>query len=113
MESTQAWHDAWISIATYQSRMIDEIDGLYGPIIGSAETPSSHQAVQTDSATLGRTNRLRREYDELRTDLAEELNAVDIRMTQPASKAKESLIPMKKTIKKRNTKKVGYCDRSF
>lgn len=110
MESTQAWRDAWISIATYQSRLIDEFDGLYGPIIGSSETPSNHKAVQTDSLRLNRTNRLRKEYDELRTDLIEELGAVDIRMAQPAAQAKESLLPMKKTIKKRNDKKVGNVE---
>lgn len=86
--------------------MIDEFDGLYGPIIGSSETPSNHQAVETDPVRLGRTNRLRKEYDELRTDLVEELGAVDARMTQPAARAKESLMPMKKTIKKRGDKKV-------
>ncbi|KAJ5350437.1 hypothetical protein N7541_008164 [Penicillium brevicompactum] len=108
VESTQAWRDAWISIATYQSRMIDEFDGLYGPIIGSSETPSNHQAVETDAVRLGRTNRLRKEYDELRTDLVEELGAVDARMTQPAARAKESLMPMKKTIKKRHDKKTDF-----
>ncbi|CAG8007283.1 unnamed protein product [Penicillium salamii] len=108
VESTQAWRDAWISIATYQSRMLDEFDGLYGPIIGSSETPSNHQAVETDAVRLGRTNRLRKEYDELRTDLVEELGAVELRMTQPAARAKESLAPMKKTIKKRNNKKTDF-----
>jgi uncharacterized protein involved in exopolysaccharide biosynthesis len=97
--------------------MIDEFDGLYGPIIGSSETPSNHKAVETDSVRLGRTNRLRKEYDELRTDLMEELGAVDTRMAQPAAKAKESLLPMKKTIKKRNDKKVNNtihdCRRNF
>lgn len=113
MESTQAWRDAWISIATYQSRLIDEFDGLYGPIIGSSETPSHHQAVETDPIRLARTNRLRKEYDELRTDLVEELNAVETRMTQPAAHAKESLAPMKKTIKKRNDKKVSKASSDF
>ncbi|KAJ5576044.1 hypothetical protein N7535_002970 [Penicillium sp. DV-2018c] len=108
VESTQAWRDAWLSIATYQSRLVDEFDGLYGPIIGSSETPSNHTAVATDPVRLGRTNRMRKEYDELKTDLIEELNAVDARMTQPAARAKESLAPMKKTIKKRNDKKTDY-----
>lgn len=106
MESTQAWRDAWVSIATYQSRLADEFDGLYGPIIGSSETPSNHKAVDTDPGRLARTNRLRKEYDELRTDLIDELGAVDTRMSGPAAQAKESLAPMKKTIKKRNDKKV-------
>ncbi|CDM35969.1 hypothetical protein DTO013E5_5471 [Penicillium roqueforti] len=108
VESTQSWRDAWISIATYQSRLIDEFDGLYGPIIGSSETPSNHNAVDTDPVRLARTNRLRKEYDELRNDLIEELGAVDTRMTKPASQAKESLAPMKKTIKKRNDKKTDF-----
>ncbi|KAJ5794809.1 hypothetical protein N7457_001408 [Penicillium paradoxum] len=108
VESTQAWRDAWISIATHQSRLIDEFDGLYGPIVGSSETPSNHKAVDTDPSKLARTNRLRKEYDELRTDIVEELGAVDTRMTQPAAHAKESLAPMKKTIKKRNEKKSDF-----
>ncbi|KAJ5775447.1 uncharacterized protein N7511_000458 [Penicillium nucicola] len=108
VDSTTAWRDAWISIATYQSRMVDEFDGLYGPIMGSSETPSNHNPVETDPVRLARTNRLRREYDELRTDLLEELNAVENRMTRPAANAKESLLPMKKTIKKRNDKKSDF-----
>ncbi|CAI7646453.1 unnamed protein product [Penicillium glandicola] len=108
VESTQAWRDAWLSIATYQSRLADEFDGLYGPIIGSSETPSNHKAVDTDPVTLAQTNRLRKDYDELRTDLVEELSAVDTRMSQPAAQAKEYLAPMKKTIKKRNDKKTDF-----
>ncbi|KAJ5470463.1 hypothetical protein N7530_007820 [Penicillium desertorum] len=108
VESTQAWRDAWVSIATYQSRLVEEFDGLYGPIIGSSETPSNHKAVDTDPVRLARTNRLRKEYDELRTDLLEELGAVDTRLSQPAARAKESLAPMKKTIKKRNDKKTDF-----
>lgn len=87
--------------------MTDEFDGLYAPIIGSSETTSPRKPVETNPAILARTNRLRREYDELRGELSQELNAVEERMTQPAENAKESLIPMKKTIKKRNDKKVS------
>ncbi|OQE12617.1 hypothetical protein PENVUL_c001G08076 [Penicillium vulpinum] len=108
VESTQAWRDAWVSIVTHQSRLVDEFDGLYGPIVGSSETPSNHKAVETDPIRLGRTNRLRKEYDELRNDLIEELSAVDTRMSHPATQAKESLAPMKKTIKKRNNKKTDF-----
>lgn len=87
--------------------MVDEFDGLYAPIIGSNESPSPHKPAETNPTILARTNRLRREYEELRGDLAQELNAVEERMTLPAENAKESLIPMKKTIKKRNDKKVS------
>ncbi|KAJ5573534.1 uncharacterized protein N7459_007961 [Penicillium hispanicum] len=108
IDSARAWKDAWVSIATFQSRMTDEFDGLYAPIIGSAENPSRHTAVETDPATLARTNRLRREYDELRGDIIQELDEVDSRITQPATSAKDFLAPVKKSIKKRNDKKADF-----
>lgn len=87
--------------------MSDEFDGIYAPIIGSDETSSPRKPVETDPAVLARTNRLRREYDELRAGLMQELNSVEERLAQPAENAKSSLVPMKKTIKKRNDMKVG------
>ncbi|KAJ5461840.1 uncharacterized protein N7458_003392 [Penicillium daleae] len=108
IESTKAWRDAWVSIATFQSRMADEFDGLYAPIVGSSETETRHVPEETPPALLSRTNNLRREYDELRVDLVQELNVVEQRMSQPAEQAKSYLAPMKKTIKKRNDKKSDY-----
>lgn len=87
--------------------MIDEFDGLYAPIVGSSETETSYRPVDTNPAILARTNRLRRDYDELRGDIQQELDSVEVRMTQPAEDAKNYIIPMKKTIKKRNDKKVS------
>lgn len=89
--------------------MLDEFDGFYAPILGSSEPTSKRQPVETDPALLARTNRLRKEYDELREDINEELNVVDQRMTQPAASAKDYIAPMKKTIKKRNDTKVRIC----
>lgn len=95
-----------MSIATFQSRLADEFDGFYAPIVGSSETPSPHRPVETDPTLLGRSNRLRREFDELREEMIQELDVVEDRMARPAENAKGSLAPMKKTIKKRNDKKV-------
>lgn len=86
--------------------MADEFDGLYAPIVGSSETETRHIPEETHPALLSRTNNLRREFDDLRSDLIQELNAVEQRMSQPAEQAKSYLAPMKKTIKKRNDKKV-------
>ncbi|KAJ5089177.1 hypothetical protein N7532_007861 [Penicillium argentinense] len=107
-DSTKAWRDAWVSIATFQSRMMDEFDGFYAPIAGSAETPSPHRPVETDATLLGRTNRMRKEYDDLREEMIQELEVVEERMSQPAENAKSYLAPMKKTIKKRNDKKSEF-----
>lgn len=101
-----------MSIATFQSRLADEFDGLYAPIVGSSETPSQHRPVETEPALQARTNRLRREYYELRGELIQELNVVEERMTLPAEQAKSYLDPMKKTIKKRNDKKVSETCRA-
>ncbi|KAJ5907035.1 uncharacterized protein N7473_003951 [Penicillium subrubescens] len=108
IESTKAWRDAWVSIATFQSRMADEFDGLYAPIVGSSETETRHIPEETPPALLSRTNNLRREYDDLRGELVQELNVVEQRMSQPAEQAKSYLAPMKKAIKKRNDKKSDY-----
>ncbi|KAJ5221979.1 uncharacterized protein N7469_010866 [Penicillium citrinum] len=107
-ESTRAWRDAWVSIATYQSRMADEFDGFYAPIVGSSETPSPHRPRETDATLVGRSNRLRKEFDELREEMIQELDVVEDKMARPAENAKSSLEPMKKTIKKRNDKKVDF-----
>jgi hypothetical protein len=87
--------------------MLCEFDGIYAPIIGSSD-PTTAKAAPTPEATLARTRRLREEYEELRKELAEELNAVDQRMIRPASQAKEYLAPLKKTIKKREDRKVAW-----
>jgi flagellar motor protein MotB len=86
--------------------MADEFDGLYAPIVGSSETETRHIPEETPPALLSRTNNLRREYDDLRGELVQELNVVEQRMSQPAEQAKSYLAPMKKAIKKRNDKKV-------
>ena len=86
--------------------MADEFDGFYAPIVGSSETPSPHRPKETDATLVGRSNRLRREFDELREEMIQELDVVEDKMARPAENAKSSLEPMKKTIKKRNDKKV-------
>ncbi|KAH8702427.1 SH3 domain-containing protein [Talaromyces proteolyticus] len=108
IESTKAWRDAWVSILTYQGRLVNEFEVLYAPIVGSSDTSNTRPSVATPPAILARTNRLNEEYESLRTDLLEEVNAVDSRMIQPAQRAKELIAPLKKTIKKREDKKLDF-----
>ena len=61
----------------------------------------------TDEDTMARTAKLQTTYDDLRTDLLEDVNAVDTRIVQPATEARNYLQPLKKVIKKREDKKVG------
>jgi hypothetical protein len=78
---------------------------LYAPIIGSSDGSSREPAV-TPEKTLARTAKLREEYEDLRKDLLEVIGSVDERMIGPATQAKDYLVPMKKTIKKREDTKV-------
>ena len=55
---------------------------------------------------MARTVQLREEYEELKKDLMAEINMVDARMIKPAQEAKDYLHPLKKTIKKREDRKV-------
>ncbi|KAJ9204255.1 hypothetical protein DTO164E3_2017 [Paecilomyces variotii] len=108
IDSSQAWRDAWTSILTYQSRLVAEFEGLYAPVVGSSESTTEREPVPTPEKTLARTTKLREEYEDLRKDLLEVVNSVDDRMIRPASQAKDYLTPMKKTIKKREDKKLDF-----
>jgi hypothetical protein len=105
IDSTKAWRDAWSSILTYQCRLLIEFEGIYAPIIGSSD-PTTRNAAPAPQGTLSRTSKLREEYEDLRGDLIVEVGAVDDRMIRPAMQAKDYLQPLKKTIKKREAKKV-------
>lgn len=107
IDASKAWRDSWISILTYQHRLVAEFEGLYAPIIGASSDYQGHQPVETPEATMSRTARLREEYEDLKRDLLDEVNLVDARMVKPATEAHEHLQPMKKTIKKREDRKVS------
>lgn len=51
-------------------------------------------------------NEFHEEYEDLKADLFQEVSTVEDRITRPAAQAKDHMAPMKKTIKKREDKKV-------
>ena len=55
---------------------------------------------------MARTTRIREEYEDLKRDLMDDVSMVDERMVKPTQEAKDFLQPLKKTIKKREDKKV-------
>lgn len=57
---------------------------------------------------LDRTTKLKLAYTELKTDLLEEVGMMDARVIKPATDAKEYLAPIKKTIKKRENKRLDW-----
>lgn len=63
--------------------------------------------METPAETLKKVNRLNQEFESLRTDLLVDVNGVEDRMVRPLQQAKDMLSPLKKTIKKREDKKVS------
>ncbi|PGH34044.1 hypothetical protein GX50_03100 [[Emmonsia] crescens] len=108
IDSSKAWRDAWTSILTYQSRLVQEFESLYNPIVGSSEPSTPRPPAETPEATLARTVRLHEAYEELRTELLTEISSVEERMIKPAMEAKDYLQPFKKIIKKRDDKKLDF-----
>jgi hypothetical protein len=108
IESSKAWKEAWIAILTHQSRIFSELESLYQPILGAGADYHGHQAVDTPAEILARTTRYRTESEELKRDLAEDVSQVDTRIIHVAQSAKDSLHYMKKTIKKREDRKLDF-----
>ncbi|KAN0067068.1 hypothetical protein V8E54_014854 [Elaphomyces granulatus] len=108
IDSMKAWRDAWSSILSTQYRLLSEFESMYTPIVGSSDPSATRPVGETPPAIMRRTRRLREEYDDLRQDLLEEVNAIDDRMIRPAMQAKDFIQPLKKTIKKREDKKLDF-----
>lgn len=62
----------------------------------------------TPQPIMHRTSKLTATYDELRTDLLDEINNVELRIIKPATEAKTYLQPLRKIMKKRGDKKVEF-----
>lgn len=89
--------------------MVGEFELLYSPIAATAGT----QAVETPPEVMERTAKLHEDYVEMRKELLDELNTVDEAIIRPAMAAKDFLEPMKRTIKKREDRKVCLARRGI
>lgn len=87
--------------------MAKEYQGLYDPIIGSAEGSKS-TSQPTPELQLARTFALSEVYADLKDELTKEVVAIDTQIIQPATDARKCLAPIKKTIKKREDKMIAY-----
>ena len=82
---------------------------LYKPIIGASENYTTGNVhAETPADQLQRVSDLQAEYAQLKTDMQEEVNMMDTKLIQKAAEAKEHIQPLKKTIKKRQDKKLDF-----
>ncbi|KAJ9612534.1 hypothetical protein H2200_004131 [Cladophialophora chaetospira] len=108
IEASKAWRESWVSILTHQHRIFDEYTLLYAPIVGAGDDYHGHNPAQTPDNVMRRTARIKQEYEDLKRDLSEDLIQVEERLIKPAQNAKESLQYMRKTIKKREDRKLDF-----
>lgn len=107
IDAAKSWRDSWRDILGTQQRLAHGFQTMYSPIVGADENYAGPEPVITPHHIMERTIKFHTSYDELRTDLLEEVAMVDTRIIKPATEAKECIQPMKKVIRKRGDKKVG------
>jgi hypothetical protein len=96
-----------VSILTAQLGTASGFEELYNPIDGTSDG-HGHDPVMTPQLQLDRTAKLKEAYTELKTDLLEEVIMMDTRVIKPATEAKEYIQPIRKTIKKRENKRLDW-----
>ncbi|OHW90413.1 SH3 domain signaling protein [Colletotrichum incanum] len=107
IENTKTLRDAWIAMATSQCAIVKEYEGLYDPIIGASEG-HARPGIATPQLQLDRTFKLSGAYSDLKDELTGEVAAIDSQVIRPATEAREFIQPLRKTIKKRENKRLDY-----
>ncbi|KAK3951137.1 hypothetical protein QBC32DRAFT_239977 [Pseudoneurospora amorphoporcata] len=107
LENSRAWRDAWASLVHHQLQFLVELEGLYDPIVGASDG-HGRESVPTPRLQLERTYRLKQAYGELKSELAEEIGTIEDRVIRPAVEARDCIAPIRKTIKKRENKRLDY-----
>lgn len=106
-DSTKSCRDAWHGILSSQLGIVTEYEGLYDPIVGATDGHGV-EPILTSQPLLDRTFRLKEAYTELRSELSEEISQLDVRIIRPATDARVYIDPIRKTIKKRENKRLDY-----
>ncbi|OTA58637.1 hypothetical protein K449DRAFT_436586 [Hypoxylon sp. EC38] len=107
IDHTKAWRESWISLAIAQLGIVTEFDGLWDPIVGASDGHGK-PAVPTPDLQLERTLRLKEAYTELKAELLDEVNLIESTIIRPATDARDYIAPLRKTIKKRENKRLDY-----
>lgn len=86
---------------------VSAYEELYNPIVGTSDEHRDDPAL-TPQHLLDRTVKLKETFTELKTELLDEVIMMDSRVIRPAMDAKEYLQPLRKTIKKRENKRLDW-----
>ncbi|KAK2067401.1 hypothetical protein P8C59_001148 [Phyllachora maydis] len=107
IDSTMSWRDSWIALVGSQLHIVTEYEGLYDPIVGASD--GHGQSLEpTPDLQLHRSYNLKNAYSELKIGLMEEIGMIEDQIVKPATDARDSINPIRKTIKKRENKRLDY-----
>lgn len=107
IEASKAWRDSWVSVLSVQVEQAAAFEELYNPVVGTSDEHRDDPAL-TPQLQLDRTSKLKETYVELKAELLEEVIMMDAKVIKPAIDAKEYLQPIRKTIKKRENKRLDW-----
>ncbi|KAI1370737.1 hypothetical protein F4677DRAFT_437680 [Hypoxylon crocopeplum] len=107
IDQTKSWRESWISIAMAQLGIVTEYDGLWDPIVGATDGHGK-PAVATPDLQLERTLRLKEVYTDLKAEVLDEVGLIESTIIRPATDARDCIAPLRKTIKKRENRRLDY-----
>ncbi|KAK4150947.1 hypothetical protein C8A00DRAFT_45743 [Chaetomidium leptoderma] len=107
LDNAKMWRDSWSALVTSQLQAVTEFEGLYDPIVGATDGSSRH-SVPTPPLQLERTFRLKKAYTDLKAELVEEMILIEDHIMKPVTDARGCIAPIRKTIKKRENKRLDY-----
>ncbi|KAI2619701.1 hypothetical protein GGR54DRAFT_126093 [Hypoxylon sp. NC1633] len=107
IDQAKSWRESWISMAMAQLGIVTEYDGLWDPIVGASDGHGK-PAVATPDLQLERTLGLKEAYAELKAELLDEVGLIESVIIRPATDARDCIAPLRKTIKKRENKRLDY-----
>lgn len=90
-----------------QLGVVNEFDGLWDPIVGASDGYGKSSA-PTPDLQLERTLRLKEAYSDLKAEVLEEVGVIDSTIIRPAADARDFIAPLRKTIKKRENKRLDF-----
>lgn len=105
IENTKTWQESWNNLVSSQLDIAAVYASLYDPIVGASDG-HGRPAQQTPEEQLHRTFALKQAYTELRTELTEGIMSIEKQVMNPAIDARNSIAPIRKTIKKRENKRL-------
>ena len=99
--------DSWHTMVVTQLGTAGEYVTLYDPIHGATEG-GARRSEPAPELQLNRTFNLQRAFEETKDEILTEIQSFEAGVIRPGTEARDSIGPLRKTIKKRENKRIDY-----